>query len=508
MLEAADLQLLCDLQELLEADPHLPEGLEVLANRVECSARLIRFTQATFPQYIPELFHQYLAGQLDRVRLGEIDRLIVSAPPQHGKSELVSIRFPAMWLGSRPNDPVVITSYAASLALSKSRQARQCVESSEFREIFPGVTTDRESRAVDHWSLAAPHRGSFLAVGVGGPITGHGAMLGVVDDPFENWKQAQSQTIRSSVWDWYRTTFRTRIWEGGSIVIVMTRWHEDDLVGRLLEDQSDRWNVIRLPAMAENQEERDENDRYLGLSTGQLDPLGREPGAPLCPVRFSSQALVELKNDVGAMGWAAEYQGVPRAPEGNLLKREQLPIVDTVTAGPEMPIRIRYWDFAATEGGGAYSAGVRIALHPDFVVIEDVVRGQWSTQQRRDIMYMTATQDAHEFDNNVRIYFEQEGGSAGKDAAYDTTWLLRGFPIEPDRVSGSKDTRMLPFIGQAQMGRVRVLRGAWNYDYRSELLALPNSTYRDQADATSGAFNKASRLLRTKSGRRARSRQG
>src|SRR5262249_2639319 len=155
------------------------------------------------------------------------------APPQHGKSQLVSIHLPACWLGRRPDDPIIFSSYAASLAESKSRQARRIVESDEFARLFPGITTSRESRAVNNWEISG-HRGGMLAVGVGGPVTGHGGMLGIIDDPLENWEQAQSETIREKLWEWWRTTFRPRIWEGGSIVLVMTRWHEDDLAGRLL----------------------------------------------------------------------------------------------------------------------------------------------------------------------------------------------------------------------------------------------------------------------------------
>ncbi|MCZ7546746.1 MAG: hypothetical protein M5R40_25935 [Anaerolineae bacterium] len=132
---------------------------------------------------------------------------------------------------------------------------------------------------MNRWELAPPYRGSLLAAGVGGPITGHGALLGIIDDPFENWAQAQSQTIRDHVWEWYRTTFRTRVWEEGAIVLVCTRWHADDLAGRLLQAQAEAWTVLRLPALAEDQATRDANDAYLGLPTGQPEPLGRAPGS-------------------------------------------------------------------------------------------------------------------------------------------------------------------------------------------------------------------------------------
>ena len=208
---------------------------ELLARRI-ARRHLLPFTKYTYPRYQPELFHRFLADALNDVVEGNCNRLMVLAPPQHGKSELVSVRLPAYWFGRRPDDPVILTSYAASLAHSKSRQAREVVESPSFKALFPNVTTSRTSRAVDNWTLA-DHRGELVAAGVGGPITGHGALLGIIDDPFENYAQAESATVRENVWQWYRSTLRTRVWEDGAIVLVLTRWHEDDLAGRLLKAQ-------------------------------------------------------------------------------------------------------------------------------------------------------------------------------------------------------------------------------------------------------------------------------
>src|SRR5262249_5529793 len=161
--------------------------------RTDAQESLLAFTRHTFPQYRADPAHALLADALDAVVGGGLQRLMIFAPPQHGKSELASVRLPAYWLGPRPDDPVISASYAASLAVSKSRQARRMVESEEFAALFPGVATRRDSRAVNHWELDGRH-GSLLAVGVGGPVTGHGALLGIIDDPLENWEQAQSQT--------------------------------------------------------------------------------------------------------------------------------------------------------------------------------------------------------------------------------------------------------------------------------------------------------------------------
>jgi predicted phage terminase large subunit-like protein len=437
---------------------------------------------------VAEPAHALIAGMLDACVRGEIKRLMVFAPPQHGKSELVSVRLPAFWLGKRPDDPVILASYAASLAESKSRAARQIVESDDYRMLFPGVETSPYSRAVSRWELAE-QRGSLLAVGVGGPITGHGARLGIIDDPFENWAQAQSATIREKVWEWWRTTFRTRVWEGGCIILIMTRWNEDDLAGRLLSEQGDKWSVLRLPALAETQDDRDANNKRLNLPEGLLDPLGRETGEALCPLRFSREALLDLKADVGSLGWTAEYQGAPRAPEGNRFKRTFFEIVE---AAPAKAQRVRYWDKAGTEGGGKFTAGVLIAREPlGIIYVEDVQRGQWSAGGREKVISQTAELDAQRYGKwGFRIWHEQEPGSGGKESAEATTRMLAGYNVRADPVTGEKDVRLEPFAAQAEAGNVKLVRGAWNSAYIEEMCAVPNGAFRDQADATAGAFNK------------------
>jgi predicted phage terminase large subunit-like protein len=463
-----------------------PEAARELLRRRAARRRLERFTAYTYRRYLTEQAHALIAAHLDRVIAGELRRLMIFAPPQHGKSELVSVRLPAYWLGCRPDDPVILASYAASLAESKSRQARQIVEGHEFGRLFPGLTTRRDSRAVDHWQLEG-HRGGMLAAGVGGPVTGHGGLLGIIDDPVENWEQAQSATIREKIWDWWRSVFRTRIWENGSIVLIMTRWHEDDLAGRLLAEQAREWTVLRLPAVAETQAERDEYDRLVGLPTGQPDPLGRAPGQPLCPRRFSAQALAELRRDVGSLAWSAEYQGRPRAPEGNRFKRAWFQLVDAAPAGAA---RVRYWDQAATEGGGCYTAGVLMARGTDgLYYVVDVVRGQWSPGQRDPIICQTAERDRKAYAATVQ-WFEQEPGSGGKESAQAKVRLLAGFPVRIERVTGSKEVRAEPLAAQAEAGNVRLVRGPWNGAYLDELCSFPNGAFKDQVDATSGAFNK------------------
>jgi len=448
---------------------------------------LLPFTNYTFPKYEADPAHALVAGALDQVVAGEIRRLMIFAPPQHGKSELVSVRLPAYWLGKRPDDPIILCSYAADLAHSKARQAREIVESTEYQAVFPGKTTRRDSRAAHDWALAKPYRGYMLAAGVGGPITGRGAMLGIIDDPVENWEEAQSEVIRKKHWQWYRSTFRTRIWEQGAIVLVMTRWHEEDLAGMLLKEQAGEWVVIRLPALAETQVERDANNEYLGLPTGERDPLGRRPGQPLCPRRYSKKALLQLQKDVGSVVWSGEYGGVPRAAEGNRFKRAWFEIVDK---SPALALRARYWDKAGTEDGGKYTAGVLMAKSRGTYYVEHVVRGQWSALERETVIRQTAGADAAKCQGRVEQWIEQEPGSGGLESAQATIRTLAGFRVYAERVTGEKGVRAEPYAAQAEAGNVKLVRGPWNRDYIEELAAFPNSAYTDQVDGSSGAFNK------------------
>lgn len=448
---------------------------------------LIDFARCTFSAYRAEPAHRLIASTLDRVLSGEIKRLMIFAPPQHGKSELASVRFPAYYLGRRPDDPIILTSHTASLAHHFSRRTRSVVEGEEYSHLWPEIRTDQGTRAVEHWSLASPSRGSLLAAGVGGPIMGHGGMTAIIDDPHKSWEEAQSETIRKKIQDWYRGTLRGRIWEGGAFVLIGSRLHDDDLAGWLLKEQPGQWVVLRLPALAETQEERDANNEYLGLPTGEPDPLGRAPGEALCPLRFSREELLRIQADVGSLAWGSEYQGVARLPEGNWIHRGWFEIVQ---GAPEAARRVRYWDIAATPGGGAYTVGELWAYAQGTWYVEDVVRGQWSPDACDKAMLDTAKRDAERYKNRVIIWFEQEPGSSGVRDAAAIRKLLTGFPAHADRVTGSKDVRMRPMISQAEGKRIKLVRAPWNAAWLNELCLIPNGKYRDQADAASGAFDK------------------
>ncbi len=440
--------------------------------------KLIKFTTMTFPQYRPAHHHYLIADYLEALERGDITRLIITMPPRHGKSELASIRFPAWYMGRHPDSRVILTSYSGGLSIDFSRQLRETMLTPVyFNHIFPSVRIDPRS-AAGGWRVYK-RRGTFLSGGVGSGITGRGADLFIIDDPHKDAKEAHSAAMRRRVWDWYRTTAYTRLMPGGRMLVIGTRWHEEDLIGRLLSTQdssgvADRWTVLHLPAIDD-----------------QNGALSDEQGTALWPEQYSLPDLLRIRSSVGAWVFEALYQGRPTIPEGAYLKIQDLSkFVDVV---PVRGRRIRYWDKAGTAGVGSDATAGVLLCHSDegLTYIEDVVYGHWETFDRMKVMQATAERDAQKYGvGSVHVWIEQEPGSGGKESAQISLRQLARFPVHAETVSGSKVVRAMPFVAQCQAGNVFLKRGAWNEDYLDELLKFPYGSHDDQVDATSGAYNK------------------
>lgn len=229
---------------------------------------------------------------------------MVFMPPRHGKSEFIS-RYSTAWiLGKFPDTRIILTSYEADFAATWGRKSRDLLE--EHGPSLFGIKVSSKSSAANRWDIEG-HEGGMVTAGVNGPITGKGADIGIIDDPVKNDQEAMSETYQERTWEWYKSTFRTRLQKDGAIILIMTRWHENDLAGKLLtaqEEDGEKWEVVSLPALAE------ENDL-----------LGREYGQPLCPELFTRNALGSIKKAVGSFWWAALYQQRPSPAEGGILKR-------------------------------------------------------------------------------------------------------------------------------------------------------------------------------------------
>ena len=241
-----------------------------------------------------------------RVDNGEVKRLMLFVPPRHGKSQLGSINFPAYYLGKHPSHEVIVSSYSADLAQDFGYKTRNLLEEAEYQTLFDTkLKADSKSKA--KWITQGG--GSYTSVGVGGAITGRGANLLVIDDPFKNRLEADSKTIRDKVSSWYKSTAYTRLEKGAAVVIILTRWHKDDLAGRLLkkmeeDEEADQWEVVEFPAIATKDEKH------------------RKEGEALWPDKYGLKDLKKIKTTLGSYEWSALYQQKPIASEDQEFKEE------------------------------------------------------------------------------------------------------------------------------------------------------------------------------------------
>ncbi len=275
--------------------------------------------------------HKLLMSELERVESGETQRLMVFMPPGSAKSTYSSIFFPPWFMGRNPDKSVLGVSNTADLAERFSRRVRNIVATREFSNVFEGNGLSDDSAAAGNWETL--DGGEFFAAGMGGAIAGRRADLGLIDDPIKTRQEADSDRIRQTQWDWYINDFLTRLKPGGRQILIQTRWHEDDLGGRILEREAPKWRVIKLPMLAM-----------------QNDPLGRAPGERLWPEWFTDDMIATAQMDTRA--WNALYQQEPVPDEGDFFRKADFSEYDT----PPAALRVyAASDFAVTEGAGDYT---------------------------------------------------------------------------------------------------------------------------------------------------------
>ena len=393
----------------------------------------------------------------------EKETLIITMPPRHMKSTVVSNALPAWWLSNHPQGEVIMASYALSLARNNARACRDLFENEWHKRSFPNQTFVVDQ--ADGFQFAGKHNGrpNLIAAGTGGPITGSGADLFIIDDPVKDAMEAESVTYRDRVYEWYKMVVESRLSPGGKKVICMTRWHHEDLVGCILRDDADSCEVLHMPA---------------------IDDEGRA----LWPERYPVPALERKKAVLGSRQFEAQYQGRPTPLEGGLIKSAWL------TRGPVLgldAIRCRYWDKAATHGDGDWTVGVLMSMLDGQYCIEDVVRIQGSPKEVQDTIRTTAERDGYD----VRIRMEQEGGSSGVEVI-DTyaRHILLGYDFRGDKPTGSKEVRAGPMIAALENGNLWMKEAPWNRELIDEFVQFPLGAHDDQVDAVSGAFRELSSI--------------
>jgi len=407
---------------------------------------------------------------LMKVSDGEIKRLIVTMPPRHGKSERVSRKFPAWHIGRNPDDEIILASYSIDLSRGFSRIARDTLAA--HAETF-GADVDQNNKSAESWGTEG-HRGGLHAAGVGGPITGKGAKIAIIDDPVKNAEEADSETMREKIWEWYTSTLYTRLTPDGRIVVVMTRWHEDDLVGRLLKKESDeikegvhkgeRWTVINFPALAEK-------DDYLQRPEGE--PLWPEHG-------FDKERMEQIKVDVGSRVFNALYQQRPTAADGNMLKREWWRYYDSPPPFASMLISV--------------DAAFKDEDTSDYVVVQVWGKSQanmYLVDQVRAKMNFPATLQTI---RNVTKKYPEAHWKLVEDKANGSAIIatlhreIGGIvAINPE---GGKVARVNAVSAYIESGNVYLPRTSWIQDFVEEAASFPQGKHDDQIDAMSQALHR------------------
>lgn len=502
-----------------------------------------------------DLRHQlYLYEQLQKVTDGETKRLMIFMPPRHGKSELVTVRYAAFRLRQSPSTRVIISSYNQKLADNFSRKVRRVLiddaearrkEEEEFgsrgegemrqhslaRQLpfspssssqrrvsavndpespFP-FTLQRPLNRVSEWETTAG--GGLKAVGVGAGVTGFGADLIIVDDPVKGREEASSEACRERLWNWFNDDLSTRLEPGGAIILIQTRWHEDDLAGRLLREADgggEQWTVVSLPALAEGSSERSADtpvrtdaaasEHASGTDGGNgrhavengvgdksvptpSDPLRRTPGEALWPERFPAVYFERLRERRGEFHFASLYQQRPVPAEGGVFKREWFRyIVDQPPKGLKWK---RGYDLAISTARTAdYTATFRVAIDASgYLYIDGGCRRRIGfPEQKRLISHYIRT----ERDTEHGIETALHGRAFMQELHSDARHHGRRFRGVDAR--GDKLRRAGTWLTAAAEGRIRLVRGHWNRAFVDEVCSFPHGKHDDQIDAVSVAM--------------------
>lgn len=455
--------------------------------------KLKYFIDYTYPTYQKGWFTELVCDEIDNFLTDVIakksPRLMLFAPPRHGKSEIVSRRFPAYALGKHPDLSFIATSYASDLSTKNNRDVQRILDDVLFTEIFPSIRLNGKNiRTVSQsqWLRNADifeivnHKGVYRSAGVGGGITGMGGDILIVDDPIKDAEQANSPVYREKVWDWFTSTLYTRSAFGGGILIILTRWHEDDLAGKLLEakrkGEGDDWKVVNFPAIA------DFDEKY------------RKAGEALQPERFNLSALQNIKRAVGSRVWNSLYQQRPSALEGSLFKRDNWQYFKPLSDNPEELIKqlkihrvIQAWDTAFKKTDQAdFSAGITLGISNNRYYILDLFKEKVEYPELKRAVQQYSDKWKPQV---VLVEDKASGQSLIQELKRNTRMPILPYQVDRDKIA--RANAVTP-IHEAQLCYLPE-GSAWVTDFIDSLATFPNGTHDDDVDSFSMVLDYASR---------------
>ena len=413
---------------------------------------------------------ELIAEHLQKIADGEQQNILIEMPPRHGKSMTVTETFPSFYLGKNPTKRVIATAYSDSLARKFGRMNRNKFE--EFGNTLFSQQLSFDKNASNNWEIKGT-RGGMISTGIGGSITGEGADLMIIDDPIKNNEEAQSLTMRNKVWDEWETTLSTRLHDGASVIAIQTRWHEDDFIGRLLERSPRNWIRLRLPAIAEDED----------------DLIGRNIGKPLAPeLGFHEEWALQKKLEVGSKVWASLFQQRPSPESGDVFKRDWIKYYSVLPN--KLDKVILSWDMTFKD-----------KKESDYVV------GQAWGFKGADRYLIDQVRDQMSFTNTLKVFklFKNKHPQATEilveDKANGTAIIdtlrreISGIiPVDP---KGSKIARAEAVSPQFEAGNVYLPENkSFTGDVVEELVKFPNAKHDDIVDATSQALSRPNKVRR------------
>ncbi len=468
-----ELEKVADAEDIREATVVERELAARQLSRRHLIASVIRFN----PDYLAGWVHKDICQRLEKfmedVEQGRNPRLMLQMPPRHGKSTLASQEFPAWALGHHPEWELIVTSYAETLALDFSRAVRERLRDPEYRVLFPTTKMDPENQNAKGWKTTK--KGGFLPAGVEGPITGKGAHILIIDDPIKNSQEAESELKRSGIMKWYSSTAYTRLAPGGGVLIIQTRWHLDDLSGRLESDMAegngDVFEVVRYPAVAVDDE------KY------------RKKGDPLHEARYNHAQLKMIKKAVGARTWAALYQQNPVPEHGAQFQHSMISYYQPEEL-PDLLTMVSAWDLAI----GQKEVNDKTV---GFTWGKDIVGDYWFVDCRHghfdSLEIVEEICDSYEKHNPYTVGIEKDKTAMAVGPLLDTL-------IEDRGLYGLDVTELRPMIDGNKVKRARTLQGLmrqgkvhiphpdtadWVEEFVTELLQFPYGRRDDHVDAAS-----------------------
>ena len=439
------------------------------------------FAVYTDKSYDMNWHHRLLCDKLDKFITRDIRRLMVFMPPRHGKSELVSRKLPSFIFGYNPDASIIAASYSADLAQRMNRDIQRIIESERYAEVFPDTRLFGKNirslaqgtylRNSDIFEIVG-RRGVYRGAGVGGGITGMGADYIIIDDPIKNREEANSKTYRDRLWDWYTSTLYPRQEKNAAILVTLTRWHEDDLAGRLIEASKirdgEKWEIIQLPAIREN-------------SHCEYDT--REIGDPLWPNKYNLQELIRTKATIGSYEWTALYQQRPSPLEGSLIKRSDFKFYDILPN--DISQMAQSWDCTFKEADlGDFVAGhVWGRKGADYYLVDRVHRRMGIKDTMQAIITLSAKWP------QARAKYVEEAANGAAVIELLKREVSGLIPVTPRGGKVARAQAIIPYIESGNVHLPGPKIAPWIHDFIEECANFPNGAHDDDVDAMTQGIN-------------------